>query len=48
MASYGKFQSDNKKYGLNNRDNYNPEFNPTVSAKSEKQKLHLIKIFING
>lgn len=38
MASYGKFQSDNKKYGLNNRDNYNPEFNPTVSAKSEKQK----------
>lgn len=37
MASYGNFQSDNKKYGLNNRDNYNPAFNSTVKAKSESQ-----------
>lgn len=38
MASYGNFQSDNKKYGLNNRDNYNPAFNSTVKAKSESQE----------
>lgn len=38
MASYGNFQSDNKKYGTNNRDNYNPAFNSTVKAKSESQE----------
>ncbi|MEI6296326.1 MAG: hypothetical protein WCO84_01595 [bacterium] len=38
MASYGKFQSDNAKYGEKNRDNYNPEFNPTVKPKTDAKE----------
>jgi hypothetical protein len=37
MASYNKFQSDNAKYGMQNRDNQNADFNPTVDMKGEVQ-----------
>ena len=39
MSSFNNFQTDNKKYDhKHTRTNiFNPEFNPTVSAKSLKQ-----------
>lgn len=40
MASYTNFQSDNAKYTVN-RSEHNPEFNPTVEAKGEKEQGHL-------
>lgn len=41
MGSYGNFQSDNAKY-TSNRSEHNPEFNPTVKAKGDKEQGHLI------
>jgi len=43
MTSYGKFQSDNKKYGMRNRDNYNPAFNPTLKSKGSTQQTSFEK-----
>lgn len=40
MSSYANFQSDNVKYTVN-RSEHNPEFNPTVEAKGEKEQGHL-------
>lgn len=37
MSSYSNFQSDNAKYGLSNRNSYNPDLNPTVNAKGMDQ-----------
>lgn len=42
MAHYNNFQSQNKKYSRT-RDNYNPAFNSTVSAKGEHQQTALEK-----
>lgn len=41
MASYNNFQSDNAKYSKN-RSNYNPAVNPSVKAKGDKERNHLI------
>jgi ribonucleoside-diphosphate reductase alpha chain len=45
MASHKHFQSDNKKYdSKESRTNiYNPEFNPTISAKGVKQEDSFIR-----
>lgn len=40
MSSYNNFQSDNAKY-TTNRSEHNPEFNPTVDAKGDKEQGHL-------
>ena len=53
MSSYGKFQSDNKKFGHINRNNHNPAFNPTISSKGLEQEsafhrnLDKYKIFVS-
>lgn len=38
MASFKNFQSDNFKYGADNRSVYNPILSPTISALSETDK----------
>jgi len=46
MASYNNFQSDNAKFTKDiNRDNYNPNFNPTISATGFKESTSFIKNF---
>jgi hypothetical protein len=45
MGSYGKFQNDNKKYGTRNRNDYNPDFNPTVKTKGNKVQSKFEKNF---
>jgi len=42
MSSYNNFQSDNQKY-TSNRNNHNPEFNSTVSAKGKKEEDSFLK-----
>jgi ribonucleoside-diphosphate reductase alpha chain len=37
MANYSNYQSDNAKYGIANRNNYNPALNPTVNPKGMEQ-----------
>ena len=43
MSSYNNFQSDNKKYGIRNRDTHNPAFNPTVKSKGKVQQTSFEK-----
>lgn len=41
MSSYNNFQSDNAKFTAN-RSNHNPEFNPTIKAKGDREQGRLI------